>query len=181
MKLLISRIFLLFLPGKKRVEGAADVFDIEPADVGVDFGGAGAFVAEEFLDVAQVGAVFQEVSGERVPQGVYAHFLSDPGAVAGGVEDCLGGPDRKMLRWAPTGKEPGMDHDFFPVLFIRDLQTGGEHDIAVFVAFAGTDMEQAAAEIQVIHLKMDDLADAEAAGVGQADQEAVFDVRDVFD
>ena len=52
------------------VEGALDGEDAAAGDVGVAFGGAEAGVAEEFLDVADVGAVFEEVGGESVAEGV---------------------------------------------------------------------------------------------------------------
>jgi len=40
-------------------------------DVGIDFGGADAGVTEQFLDDAQVGAMFQEVRGEAVAKHVW--------------------------------------------------------------------------------------------------------------
>jgi len=48
--------------------------------VGVDFGGSRAFVAEEFLYVAQIGAVFQQVGGEGVTEGVETELLGDFGS-----------------------------------------------------------------------------------------------------
>ena len=46
-------------------------------DVGVDFGGEDGFVAEHFLDDAEVGAVFDEVGREGVAEGVGGDFLVD--------------------------------------------------------------------------------------------------------
>ena len=46
-------------------------------DVGVDLGGEDGFVAEHFLDDAEVGAVFDEVGGEGVAEGVGGDFLVD--------------------------------------------------------------------------------------------------------
>ena len=46
-------------------------------DVGVDLGGEDEFVAEHFLDDAEVGAVFDEVGGEGVAEGVRGDFLAD--------------------------------------------------------------------------------------------------------
>ena len=43
--------------------------------MGVDHGGADIFVAEEFLDGANVIAVFQEVGGEGMTEGVTANVL----------------------------------------------------------------------------------------------------------
>ena len=48
-------------------------------DVGVDFGGEDAFVAEHLLDGTQVGAVFDEVGGEGVAESVRGNLLADAG------------------------------------------------------------------------------------------------------
>ncbi len=48
-------------------------------DVGVDFGGGDAFVAEHFLDKAEVGAALDEVGREGVAEGVGGDFLADVG------------------------------------------------------------------------------------------------------
>ena len=48
-------------------------------DVGVDFGGEDALVTEHFLDSTQVGAIFYEVGGERMAEGVRGYFLADSG------------------------------------------------------------------------------------------------------
>ncbi len=54
---------------------------LQPAagDVGVDFGGADAGVAEQFLDHAQVGTVFQQMGGEAVAQHVWRDVALDAG------------------------------------------------------------------------------------------------------
>ena len=48
-------------------------------DMGVDFGGEDALVAEHFLDGAQVGAVFDEVGGKGVAEGMRRYFLGNAG------------------------------------------------------------------------------------------------------
>ena len=68
------------------VEGAADGAGAASEDVGVDHGGADIGVAEEFLDGADVVAVFEQVGGEGVPEGVAVDALGDFGA-AGGFGD----------------------------------------------------------------------------------------------
>jgi hypothetical protein len=52
-------------------------------DVGVDLGGARTVVTEQGLDVAQVVAVFEQVGGEAVAQGVDGGGLVDFGALGG--------------------------------------------------------------------------------------------------
>jgi hypothetical protein len=53
-----------------RVETAVDLAQTLSVQMGVNFGGADAGVAEEFLDDAQVRAVFEEVGGKAVAQHV---------------------------------------------------------------------------------------------------------------
>jgi hypothetical protein len=53
-------------------------------DVGVDHGGFHVFVAEEFLDGADVVAVLEKMGGERVAEGVTTDALGDL-SVAGGL------------------------------------------------------------------------------------------------
>ena len=48
-------------------------------DVSVDFRGEYALVTKHFLDGTQVGAVFYEVGGERMAEGVRGYFLADSG------------------------------------------------------------------------------------------------------
>ena len=46
-------------------------------DVGVDFGGADAFVAEQRLNDAQVGTAFEQGGGKRVAKGVGRYGFPD--------------------------------------------------------------------------------------------------------
>ena len=58
-------------------------------DVGVDFGGLDVCVAHEFLDHADVDAVFQQVGGKGVPQGMAGGPFGDAGPVHGGFHGLL--------------------------------------------------------------------------------------------
>lgn len=49
----------------------------------VNHGGADVGVSEQFLDGADVLAVFQQVRGEAVPQGMASGMFVDPGALDG--------------------------------------------------------------------------------------------------
>ena len=94
---------------KDGVKGAFDVKDAAAGDVGVTFGGAETGVAQKRLDVADVGAAFQEVSGESVAQAVDRELFGDCGAMDGFVEDMLGGTDGQRAGGGLTGKEPGLN------------------------------------------------------------------------
>ena len=52
-------------------------------DVSIDFGGGHLGVSEQFLDRAQVFAVFEEVSGEAVPENVGGESFFDSGLCSG--------------------------------------------------------------------------------------------------
>ncbi len=56
--------------GSYRIQRAFYSGECAGCYVGVDFGGFGAFVAEEFLYVSYVYSVFKEVGGEAVSEGV---------------------------------------------------------------------------------------------------------------
>ena len=58
------------------VEGFPQEFTVE---VGIDLGGGYAFMAEHFLDGAEVGAAFYEVSGKGMPEGMGGNIFGDAG------------------------------------------------------------------------------------------------------
>ena len=47
--------------------------------MGIDHRGADILVTEEFLDGPDIGAVFQQMRGERMPKGVTARELGEQG------------------------------------------------------------------------------------------------------
>lgn len=63
-----------------RVKAFVDVAEAVAGDVGIDFGCADVGVAKEFLNDAQVGAVFEEVSGEAVAQHMRGDIAGDASA-----------------------------------------------------------------------------------------------------
>ena len=60
---------------QQRVERALDPHQVLPLHVGVDLRRFGAPVAEELLDVAQIGPAFEQVRRKTVSQGVHGHPL----------------------------------------------------------------------------------------------------------
>lgn len=62
-----------------RMKFLVDVAQPVAGDVGVDLGGADGGMAEEFLDDAEVGAVFEQVRGEAVSQHVRGDAARDAG------------------------------------------------------------------------------------------------------
>ena len=74
-----------------RVEGAGDGERAGLEDVSVDHGGGDVLVAEQLLHSADVAALFQQMRGEGVTQGVATRALGDSGsqkrAVDGPLDD----------------------------------------------------------------------------------------------
>jgi len=62
----------------RRIEWAANGETAALQHVGVDHGGLDVFVAEQFLDRANVIAVFEEVGGEGVAERMAADAFGDP-------------------------------------------------------------------------------------------------------
>ena len=58
------------------VEGFPKEFAVE---MGIDLGSRDAFMAEHFLDGAEVGAAFYEVSGKGMPEGMRGNIFGDAG------------------------------------------------------------------------------------------------------
>jgi hypothetical protein len=73
------------------VGGALDAEGSAAGDVDVDHGGGEVPVAEELLDGADVGAVFEEVGGEGVAQGVAGGAAAGEGALDGWLDGLLDG------------------------------------------------------------------------------------------
>ena len=51
-----------------------------PRDVGVDLSGSEVAVSEQFLNAAEIGSPVQQVSGETVPQGMWAGGAGQSGS-----------------------------------------------------------------------------------------------------
>ena len=71
------------------VQGAFDAKAGFFHDVGVELGGGDVFMAEKFLDGADIGAGFEEVGGEGVAEGVGAGAFLEFGGANGGGEGAL--------------------------------------------------------------------------------------------
>ena len=85
------------------MELSVDVAQPIACDVGIDFGGADVRVTEQFLDDAQVRAVFQQMRGEAVAQHVGRDIASDARASDASFDVC---PHRDgSERAATTGQK----------------------------------------------------------------------------
>ena len=93
-------------------------------------------MAEEFLDVAQVGAVFQEVGGKGVAERVETEMLADGCLGQCAVKDRLGRADGQVFREFLSGKEPRVNHKVVSVLGVERLDTAGEYGVPVIISFS---------------------------------------------
>lgn len=82
-----------------------DFAEAAAGEVGVDLGGGEAGVAEQFLDGAQVGARFEQVGGEGVPEGVGADAVLGASAQQVAMDDATDAPRRKRAT-ASVEEEP---------------------------------------------------------------------------
>ena len=58
------------------------------ADVGIDFGGEDAFVAQHLLHCAKVGAVLHQMGGKGVAEGVWRDVFGDTGSFGRLLYNC---------------------------------------------------------------------------------------------
>ena len=57
--------------------------------MGVDHGGADVFVPQQFLDGADVVAIFEQMGGEAVAEGMAGDALVEPGQASGFLDRFL--------------------------------------------------------------------------------------------
>lgn len=146
-------------------------------DVGVDLGGFWASMSEEFLDVPEVGALFEEVSGEGVSEGMYGCGWVDAGGDFGVGEDML---DASDAVWAAVRAfEEVLDGLVDLEVFLQDVpEVWGEEGATVFSAFSVTDEEPVLLGLQVGESEVYGFADAETGGVDEHEDASVFEVLD---
>lgn len=81
------------LSGGDGVQGAADFQDGAAGYVGVALGGTEGGMAQEFLDVTNIGAIFKKVGGKGVAEAMDRDGFVDLGVFKGLDENVLGGSD----------------------------------------------------------------------------------------
>jgi hypothetical protein len=158
----------------------------EAGQVGVDDGGDGAFVAEIDLDLTEVLALFQQVSGVGVAQGVDVGVLFDAaglegqpeGALEGGTTHRFGGGGGALSAVTFGGEEPGGVTMALPLLAQESQRVFGQRDVTVAVALAGADVQEHALGIDVGDLEAQGFAQAQAAGVDGDEGDAMIQGRD---
>jgi hypothetical protein len=150
------------------VEGLAQEFAVE---VGIDLGGGNAFVAEHFLDGAEVGAAFHEVGGERMTEGMRGDIFCDTGLPDQVFEEQEDHLPRKLA--APSVEKEGVfmtgfcaEVDADILLIDADIFDGGAADgyQSFLIAFADH-ADVAHVQVEAGDPEVDDFTDAQTAAV----------------
>lgn len=151
---------------------AVDLAQAAFGDVGVDLGGGDGGMAEEFLDDAEVGPMFEEVGGEAVSEHVGGDGPADsgePGAFADSEPEGDGGEGR-----AAPGQEDGARAAGGEEGGSRDLEIaleGGDGDAAdgddSFLAAFADDGCVSGLEVELFEAEGAKFSQAQARGVGE--------------
>ena len=128
-------------------------------------------VSEQYLDGAQVGASFEKMCGEAMPQGMWVNVLMcEAGAFGGnlaGTPQHLGGDRITCGVPAVAGKESllWLAPESAPVCaqFFEELRA--EHDIAIPAALALSDMNHHPLAVDVADLQVGSFCATCAGGV----------------
>src|SRR5271165_7178916 len=112
------------------IQRALDVADRADGDAGVERSRLELGVAEQDLDHANVDALFEQVGGEAVPQGMRRHALGDAGQVFGGGDGAVELTRGHRIDRVLAGKEPDLRSRRLPP-FAQELeQLGRQHHFA---------------------------------------------------
>ena len=181
------------LAGEGGVEGGAEAGG---GDVGVDLGGGDGGVAEELADVHEGGAVFEEVGGVGVAEGVGSGLGAfgqegvdaavDDGGNQGAAGAAAGGAEKKR---GARGEEIGGQIAF--LIGEREVFAGLEPteergvggraigDDAFFIALA-VDAEGAGAEVGIVQVQADEFGTAQSTAIEQLQRHAVAEGVEVI-
>jgi hypothetical protein len=84
---------------REPIERAGHGADRGVGDTGVPRRGVELGVAEQYLDDADVGILFEQMGGEAVPQGMRRHPFLNPSGLSGGVNGAVELTGRQRLDW----------------------------------------------------------------------------------
>ena len=158
-----------------RLQGAGEAHAAGVGHAGVAGGGLQVLVAEELLDGAQVDAGLEQVGGEGVAQAVGREVPVEAALHAGLLEDVLDGAD------APAAPVCGDKEGCVTVSVAHELsedgaEAGAGNGQAVAPALAAADADDQLLEVDVTDVEGNELADPDAARVGEEEGEPVAGV-----
>src|ERR1019366_2776900 len=149
-----------------RFEWAGHRLQMAPGEVQVDGGVGELGMAKQNLDGAQVGAGFQHMSCETMPQAVRRYVLGDAGTLGGLVyrlpDDLFRNRDIGPPSLHRTWEQIGLGLHPAPILAQSLQQLGGQQDIAVAGSLALANVNDHALAVDVGDLEMAHLGSAQA-------------------
>ena len=150
-------------------------------------GDHGTGMAQVDLELAEVLALFQQMSGIAVPQAVnVGRFLNATGlegqteaALEGGAAHRFSGGRGALAAVAFGGEEQLRMAVGLPVRAQQVESALGQRDIAIAIAFATPDVQEPALAIDVLDLEVQALPQAQAARVNSGQGRAVIGLLDL--
>ena len=154
----------------------------EAGQMGVDGGDDGTFVAEVDLDLAEVLALFEQVRGVGMAQGVNVGVFFDAAGIEGQPEGALergaahgfGGGGGALAGMTPGGEDQRGMAMGFPLLAQEQERAPGQRDVTILIALAGADVKEAALGINVTDLEVQAFAQTQAAGIDRDQSDAMI-------
>ena len=154
----------------------------EARQVGVDGGDDGTFVAEVDPDLAEVLALFEQVGGVGMAQGVNVGVLFDAaliegqteGALEGGATHGLGGGGGAPARMPPGGEDQRGMTMRFPKFAQECQRAFGQRDVTILIALARADVKEAALGVNIADLEVQTFAQAQTAGIDRGQSDALI-------
>jgi len=145
----------------------------EARQMGVDGGDNGTFVAEVDLDLPEVLALFEQVSGVGMAQGVNVGVLFDTaliegqteGALEGGAAHGFGGSGGAPAGMTFCGEDEGGMPMGFPELAQEQERAFRQWDVTILIALARADVQKHALGINVADFQAEPFTETQAAGI----------------
>ena len=138
-------------------------------------------MSQHLLDDEDITTGFQLVCSEAVTQGMNTAGPSDPGPLFGLIIEFLRGANRHRSVFISAGEEPDRGTAETPVGPEFLNQPGREMGIAIFVAFALINPEQAPGTLDMPGLETDNLAYPQPGDVDGHQQRPVFGISGELD
>jgi len=154
----------------------------QTGQVGIDGGDDWALVAEVDLDLTEVLALFQQVSGVGMAQRVNVGVLFDTaglereaeGPLQRGAAHRFGGGGGALAAVAFGGKEQRGMTMAFPLLAQQFERAFGQRDVTILIALAAAEVNEHPFGVNVAHLKAQPFAQPQAAGVNEDQTDAMI-------
>src|SRR5450755_1273235 len=167
----------LGLRQRDAVEWAHDLLDRLGGDPRIERRGIELGVPEQHLDHSDIDVLFQQVSGEAVPQGVERYALVDLGLIGGGMAGAIELARRHRVHPVLSREQPALWPRQLPPGPHQIEQMRGQHDIAILAAFALLDPDHHALAVDVGYLQRHHFGGAQSRPVGHAQRRLVFERR----